>query len=109
MPTSLRVINRYGEPYELAGRPIKPGQLHAIAGATITRTLAVRNRFAVFPDAHAHLSANRHEQGGQCTYYLGRIIRHKGRKYKCRRATGNIRDRGRRIAEGSSPTHRGDL
>jgi hypothetical protein len=42
-----------------AWRPMMPGHLHAIAGATITRTLAVRNRFALPPVAHADLSATK--------------------------------------------------
>jgi hypothetical protein len=70
---------------------MKPGHLHAIAGATITRTLAVRNRFALFPDAHAHLSANIHEKCGHRTYYPKRIIRQKGCKYKCHRTTSTRR------------------
>jgi hypothetical protein len=45
-----------------------PGHLHAIAGTTITLSLAVRYRFATPPDVHAHLSANRHEQRGHRTY-----------------------------------------
>jgi hypothetical protein len=39
--------------YPSWGQPMMPGHLHAIAGATITQTLAVRYRFSLPPDAHA--------------------------------------------------------